>query len=74
MPSPADAWTAAMLGLWNAGLWLLKLVLNIEDAVRELWKVGIYAESAMGCTGPVVKLALRNLEKAKAVLREGGYL
>lgn len=28
----ADAWTAAMLGLWNAGLWLLKLVLNIEDA------------------------------------------
>lgn len=28
----ADAWTAAMLGLWNAGLWLLKLVLGIEDA------------------------------------------
>lgn len=21
-----------MLGFWNAGLWLLKLVLNIEDA------------------------------------------
>ena len=28
----ASAWTAAMLGLWNAGLWLLKLVLTIEDA------------------------------------------
>lgn len=28
----ADGWTAAMLGLWNAGLWLLKLVLNLVDA------------------------------------------
>jgi hypothetical protein len=28
----ADGWTAAMLGLWNAGLWLLKLVLTIVDA------------------------------------------
>lgn len=28
----ADGWTAAMLGIWNAGLWLLKLVLGIEDA------------------------------------------
>ncbi|MCR6490892.1 type IV secretion system protein [Cellulomonas sp. P24] len=28
----ADGWTAAMLGIWNAGLWLLKLALTIEDA------------------------------------------
>ncbi len=27
----ADAWTMGMLGFWNAGLWLLKLVLTIED-------------------------------------------
>ena len=27
-----DSWTMAMLGLWNAGLWLLKLVLTIVDA------------------------------------------
>ena len=26
-----DGWTAAMLGIWNAGLWLLKLALTIED-------------------------------------------
>jgi betaine reductase len=49
-------------------------VLNIEDAVRELWKAGIYAESAMGCTGPVVKLASRNLEQAELFLKKGGYL
>ncbi|MEJ7742391.1 MAG: hypothetical protein WKF73_07495 [Nocardioidaceae bacterium] len=28
----ADGWTAAMLGLWSAGLWVLRLVLNIMDA------------------------------------------
>lgn len=49
-------------------------VLNIEEAVRELWKAGIYAESAMGCTGPVVKLASRNLEKAEILLKKNGYL
>ncbi len=26
-----DGWTMAMLGLWNAGLWMLRLVLNIMD-------------------------------------------
>ncbi len=49
-------------------------VLSIEEAVKELWKAGIYAESAMGCTGPVVKLASRNLEKAELFLKQGGYL
>ena len=29
----ADGWTAAMLGLWNAGLWALRLVLSIIDAL-----------------------------------------
>ena len=28
----ADGWTMAMLGVWNAGLWMLRLVLNIMDA------------------------------------------
>lgn len=27
----ADGWTAAMLGLWNAGLWLLRLALSFSD-------------------------------------------
>ena len=29
----ADGWTSAMLGLWNAGLWAMRLVLNIIDAL-----------------------------------------
>ena len=49
-------------------------VLEIESAVQSLWKAGIYAESAMGCTGPVVKLAAHNAEKGKALLKEHGYL
>ena len=49
-------------------------VLSIEDAVRALWKEKIYAESAMGCTGPVVKLAVRNVETAKKILKENGYI
>jgi betaine reductase len=48
-------------------------VLAVEDAVRELWKAGIYAESSMGCTGPVVKLNARNAEKGHEVLKKAGY-
>ncbi len=49
-------------------------VLSIEDAVRELWKNGIYAESSMGCTGPVVKLPGKHVPKGKELLTAAGYL
>lgn len=49
-------------------------VLDLESAVQHLWKEGIYAEAAMGCTGPVVKLASASCERAEALLREAGYL
>jgi len=49
-------------------------VLEIENAVMVLWRAGIYAESAMGCTGPVVKLAAKNAERGEALLKENGYL
>lgn len=49
-------------------------VLDLENAVRELWKAGIYAESAMGCTGPVVKLASASRTEAEKRLRDAGYL
>ena len=49
-------------------------VLEIEDAVKVLWKAGIYAESSMGCTGPVIKTAAARVEKAKSVLKETGYI
>lgn len=49
-------------------------VLAVEDAVRELWKHNIYAESSMGCTGPVVKLNKKNETEARRLLGAAGYL
>ena len=49
-------------------------VLDVEDAVRELWKAGIYAESAMGCTGPVVKLPSSHMEKGVQILKDSNYI
>ena len=34
----------------------------------------IYAESAMGCTGPLVLVSDANEERAKTLLREAGYI
>lgn len=48
-------------------------ILELEDAIRELWKVGIYAETGMGCTGPVVMVNEAKLEAAKDALCEAGY-
>lgn len=49
-------------------------VLDLEQAVRCLWKEKIYAEAAMGCTGPVVKLASVRLEAARKILADAGYI
>ena len=49
-------------------------VLEIDNAVKVLWKEGIYAESAMGCTGPVIKMPARHMSKATEILKANGYL
>lgn len=49
-------------------------ILELEDAVQSLWKAGIYAQSGMGCTGPIVMVAPEDKEKAIELLREGNYL
>ncbi|MDD3192901.1 MAG: glycine/sarcosine/betaine reductase complex component C subunit alpha [Oscillospiraceae bacterium] len=49
-------------------------VMDLEDAVQHLWKAGIYAESGMGCTGPMVMVNEANGEKAAQLLKEGGWL
>ena len=42
--------------------------------MKMLWAKDIYAESAMGCTGPLVLVSDANEEKAKTLLREAGYI
>ena len=49
-------------------------VMDLEDAVKVLWKAGIYAESGMGCTGPLVMMSDANFEKSKELLKEAGYI
>ena len=49
-------------------------VMDLEDAVQALWKEGIYAESGMGCTGPIVLMAADKKEKAYAILKAAGYV
>lgn len=49
-------------------------ILEIEDAITALHSEGIYAESAMGCTGPVVMINGAKKEKAKEILTNKGYI
>ncbi|SLM86182.1 MULTISPECIES: glycine/sarcosine/betaine reductase complex component C subunit alpha [Vagococcus] len=43
-------------------------VLDLDDALIVLWKENIYAESGMGCTGPIILVNEKNIEKAKTLL------
>lgn len=49
-------------------------VMDLEDAVKALWKAGIYAESGMGCTGPIVLMNPAKKEKAAEVLKTAGFI
>lgn len=49
-------------------------IMDLDDACKALWAKGIYAESGMGCTGPIVMVGEKNVEKALSVLANAGYL
>ena len=49
-------------------------VMDLEDAAKALWKEGIYAETGMGCTGPLVMISDANHDKALEILRKAGYV
>ena len=49
-------------------------ILEIETAQKSLWKEDIYAETGMGCTGPVVLVAEEDEKKAREVLKEEGFI
>lgn len=49
-------------------------ILELEDAVKALWKEQIFASSGMGCTGPVILVASEDRDKSLGVLKNSGYL
>ncbi len=62
---PAEPCTASIPGIE---------VMDLEDAAKALWKEGIYAETDMGCTGPLVMMSEANHAKALEILRKAGYV
>ena len=62
---PAEPVTASIHGIE---------VMDLEDCVKILWKNGIYAESGMGCTGPLVMMSPANKDKAHELLKAAGYI
>lgn len=62
---PAEPCTASIHGIE---------VMDLEDCVKILWKNGIYAESGMGCTGPLVMMSPANKDKAHELLKAAGYI
>lgn len=48
-------------------------IMELEDAVQVLWKNGIYAESGMGCTGPIVMINENKLSESINILSKAGY-
>ncbi len=49
-------------------------IMDLEDAVKCLWKADIYSESGMGCTGPIVLIHEDDLDVANKILKENGYI
>ena len=49
-------------------------ILDIETARDALWGKKIFARTGMGCTGPVVMVAGEDLDAARAVLKESGFI
>jgi hypothetical protein len=49
-------------------------ILEIESAKESLWKEDIYAETGMGCTGPVILVAEDDYQQAKDKLIEVGFI
>lgn len=49
-------------------------IMELEDAVKVVWAGGIYAESGMGCTGPVLLVPEDKIADSQALLTKAGFL
>ncbi len=48
-------------------------ILELEDACKALWKEGVYSESGMGCTGPIILVPEDEGSKAEEILVKAGF-
>ena len=49
-------------------------IMDLDAAVQKLWAAGVYAESGMGCTGPVIRVSEEKLAAARDILRKAEYI
>lgn len=49
-------------------------ILDLEDACKALWKEGVYSESGMGCTGPVILVSEDEGAKATEILKKAEFI
>ena len=49
-------------------------ITDLDDAVAILWGENIYAQSGMGCTGPVVMVNEGKLSQAEQILSAKGFI
>jgi len=49
-------------------------ITDLDDAVAALWAENIYAQSGMGCTGPVVMVNDGKLKQAESILASKGFI
>lgn len=49
-------------------------ILELEEAMKSLWKEQVFASTGMGCTGPVILIAEEDKSKAIQILKANRYL
>ena len=49
-------------------------IMDLEDAVKLLWRKGVYAESGMGCTGPIILVSEAKTNEALKILADNEYI
>ncbi len=49
-------------------------IMDLEDAVKLLWKNDVYAESGMGCTGPIILVNEANTSAAIKILQDNEFI
>ncbi len=49
-------------------------IMDLEAAVQVLWQEHVYAESGMGCTGPIILVSEKNLTNAIDILQRNNFV
>ena len=48
-------------------------IMDLDAAVKMLWKHGVYAESGMGCTGPIILVHPSKFDQAIELIHKEGF-